>query len=60
MPVTTLFTTVTVSGVLQLSDDDSTSIAKLGERKRKEENIANTSRWFLSAQTGAMAEKGSA
>jgi len=44
--------------VLQLSDDDSTSITKLGERKRKEEKIANSSRWLLFAQTGAMMKRG--
>ena len=49
---------VTVSGVY--SDDDSTSITKLEERKRKEEKMANTSYWFLSAQTGAIDEKGQA
>jgi hypothetical protein len=46
--------------VLQLSDDDSTSITKLEERKRKQEKMANTSCWFLSAQTGAIDEKGQA
>jgi len=44
--------------VLQLSDDDSTSITKLGGRKRKEEKIANSSRWLLSAQTGAIMKRG--
>ena len=44
--------------ILQLSDDDSTSITELKERKRKEEKMANASRWFLSAQMATMDEKG--
>ncbi len=52
---------ITVSGVyLQLSYDDSTSITKLEERKRKEEKMTSTPCWFLSAQPGAMGEKGRA
>ena len=46
--------------ILQLSDDDSTRITKLEERKRKEEKMANTSCWFLSGQMGAIDEKGQA
>ena len=43
---------------MQLSDDDSTSITKLEERIRKEEKMANASRWFLSAQRETVDEKG--
>ncbi len=44
--------------ILQLSDDDSTSITKLEEKKRKEEKVANASRWPLSDQMGTLSGKG--
>ncbi len=50
---------VTVPGsVLQLSGDDSTSITKLEEKERKEEKVANASRWSLSDQMGTLSGKG--
>ena len=43
---------------MQLSNNNSTSITKLEEKKRKEEKVANALRWPLSDQIGTLSRKG--